>query len=197
MNLTRQSAFGALHHLESQFTRHSLRASSPLILGELQEIAQEETQGAVSLTAPFAYHKWREQVITGCKTWRSIDSHPESNPQHHMGCVRPFKEGIGFSHHTGVCSKGQTHNLIPSALKRNRVQILYKKGLRFFQGFSPVGVWLFSLWGTSLFTIRSGDLRGVVGSPCTYNIKLKFWVTYILFVWYYTFSTTFQVRLLF
>lgn len=114
-----------------------------------------------------------------------------------MGCVRPFKEGIGFSHHTGVCSKGQTHNLIPSVLKRNRVQILYKKGLRFFQGFSPVGVWLFSLWGTSLFTIRSGDLRGVVGSPCTYNIKLKFWVTYILFVWYYTFSTTFQVRLLF
>lgn len=122
------------------------------------------------------------------------------NPIHNtiiMGCVRPFKEGIGFSHHTGVCSKGQTHNLIPSVLKRNRVQILYKKGLRFFQGFSPVGVWLFSLWGTSLFTIRSGDLRGVVGSPCTYNIKLKFWVTYILFVWYYTFSTTFQVRLLF
>lgn len=70
------------------------------------------------------------------------------NPIHNtiiMGCVRPFKEGIGFSHHTGVCSKGQTHNLIPSVLKRNRVQILYKKGLRFFQGFSPVGVWLFSL----------------------------------------------------
>ena len=68
INLTRQSAFGALHHLESQFARHSLRASSPLILGELQEIAREETQGAVSLTAPFACHKWREQVITGCKT---------------------------------------------------------------------------------------------------------------------------------
>ena len=160
-----QSAFGTLHHLESQFTRHSLQASSPLILGELQEIPREETQGAVSLTAPFTCHKWGEQVTTGCKTWRSIDSHPESNRQHHMGFVRPFKEGIGFSHHTGVCSKGQTHNLIPSVLKRNRVQILYKKGLRFFQGFSPVGVWLFSLWGTSLFTIRSGDLRVVVGAP--------------------------------
>ena len=108
INLTTQSAFGASHHLESQFTRHSLQASSPLILGELQEIPREETQGAVSLTAPFTCNKWGEQVTTGCKTWRSIDSHPESNPQHHMGCVRPFKEGIGFSHHTGVCSKGQT-----------------------------------------------------------------------------------------
>lgn len=162
-----QSAFSALHHLESQFTRHSLQASSPLILGELQEIPREETQGAVSLTAPFTCHKWGEQVTTGCKTWRSTDSHPESNRQHHMGCLRHsrIKEGIGFNNHTGVCSKGQTHNLIPSVLKRNRVQILYKKGLRFFQGFSPVGVWLFSLWGTSLFTIRSGDLRVVVGAP--------------------------------